>query len=138
MTECLTSLFSSLGLLGEMSVTAAYAAGVVLVVRLLLKKRAPRQVVCLLWLVVFARLLIPVSLKSPMSIVPNAIAGQEQVWYSEETPALFRPRRCSWGMGRRSLCSPPLITRFPLRRRRRRPLSPGGRRWPGCGWPERW
>ena len=88
MTECLTSLFSSLGLLGEMSVTAAYAAGVVLVVRLLLKKRAPRQVVCLLWLVVFARLLIPVSLKSPMSIVPNAIAGQEQVWYSEETPPL--------------------------------------------------
>ena len=78
MLDFLSALFQSLAPLWEMSVTAAYAAAVVIVLRLLLKKRAPRQVLCLLWLVVFARLLIPVSLESPLSIVPNALPGQEQ------------------------------------------------------------
>lgn len=78
MLDFLNTLFQSLAPLWEMSVTAAYAAAVVIILRLLLKKRAPRQVLCLLWLVVFARLLIPVSLKSPLSIVPDALPGQEQ------------------------------------------------------------
>ncbi|MDE7171424.1 MAG: M56 family metallopeptidase, partial [Oscillospiraceae bacterium] len=78
MLDFLNTLFQSLTPLWEMSVTAAYAAAVVMVLRLLLKKRAPRQVLCLLWLVVFARLLIPVSLESPLSIVPSALPGQEQ------------------------------------------------------------
>ena len=78
MLDFLNTLFQSLAPLWEMSVTAAYAAAVVMILRLLLKKRAPRQVLCLLWLVVFARLLIPVSLESPLSIVPNALPGQEQ------------------------------------------------------------
>ena len=58
MIDLLNSLSRALPLLGEMSLTAAYVAAVVAVLRLILKKRAPKQVLCLLWLVVFARLLI--------------------------------------------------------------------------------
>lgn len=68
-----------LSALWEMSLTAAYAATILIVLRLVLKRRAPRQVLCLLWLVVFARLLIPVSLESPLSIVPDARPAQEQL-----------------------------------------------------------
>ena len=85
MLDFLSALFRSLSPLWEMSVTAAYAAAVVIVLRLLLKKRAPKQVLCLLWLVVFARLLIPVSLESPLSIVPDALPGQE--YLAEQAPA---------------------------------------------------
>ena len=78
MTAVLNSLFGSLSPLWEMSLTAAYVTAVVALLRLVLKKRAPRQMLCLLWLVVFARLLIPVSLESPLSIVPDALPRQEQ------------------------------------------------------------
>lgn len=83
MLDFLSTLFQSLAPLWEMSVTAAYAAAIVIVLRLLLKRRAPRQVLCLLWLVVFARLLIPVSLESPLSIVP----GAQQVQFAQELPS---------------------------------------------------
>ncbi len=79
MLDFLNTLFRSLSPLWEMSLTAAYAAAILIVLRLVLKKRAPRQVLCLLWLVVFARLLIPVSLESPLSIVPEARPVQEQL-----------------------------------------------------------
>lgn len=72
MTDLLAALSRALPTLGGMSLTAAYAAAVVAAVRLLLKKRAPKRVLSLLWLVVFARLLIPVPLESPVSIVPDA------------------------------------------------------------------
>lgn len=71
MSDLLNSLFRILAPLGEMSLIATYAAAVVAILRLLLKKRAPKQVLCLLWLVVFVRLLVPVSLESPLSIVPD-------------------------------------------------------------------
>lgn len=80
MTAQLNSLFRAISPLWEMSLTAAYAAAVVALLRLILKKRAPRQVLCVLWLVVFARLLIPVSLESPVSIVPDA----QQVQLAQE------------------------------------------------------
>lgn len=57
--------------LWKMSLTAAYVTAVVAVLRLVLKRHVPRQVVCLLWLVVFARLLVPVSLPSHISVVPD-------------------------------------------------------------------
>ena len=79
MTALLNSLFAALSPLWDMSLTAAYAAAVVVVLRFILKKRAPKQVLCLLWLVVFARLLVPLSLESPVSLVPNALPRQEQV-----------------------------------------------------------
>ena len=85
MVDFLNVLFRSISPLWEMSVTAAYAAAVVIVLRLLLKKRVPKQVLCLLWLVVFARLLIPVSLESPLSIVPDALPGQ--TYHGSQAPA---------------------------------------------------
>lgn len=71
MTALLNSLFSALTPLWEMSLTAAYVTAVVVLLRFVLKKRAPKQVLCLLWLVVFARLLVPVNLESPFSILPD-------------------------------------------------------------------
>ena len=54
-----------------MSITAAFVAIVVILLRAVLKNRAPKQVVCLLWLLVFARLLVPVMVESPFSLVPT-------------------------------------------------------------------
>ena len=85
MLDLLSALFRSLSFLWEMSVTAAYVVVVVFILRLQLKQWAPKQVLCLLWLVVFARLLIPVSLESPLSIVPGALPGQE--YAAEQAPA---------------------------------------------------
>lgn len=88
MLDFLSALSQALPALGEMSLTAAYAAAIVIVLRLLLKRRAPKQVLCLLWLVVFARLLVPASLESPLSIVPSALPGQTQAQPSGKTPAI--------------------------------------------------
>ena len=54
-----------------MSLTASFVAVIVFLLRLILKGRAARQTVCLLWLLVFARLLIPVTLQSPVSLIPD-------------------------------------------------------------------
>ena len=83
MTALLNSLFGSLTPLWEMSLTAAYVTALVVLLRLVLKKRAPKQVLCLLWLVVFARLLIPVNLESPFSILPD----EERVQAVQGLPA---------------------------------------------------
>lgn len=79
MTDLLSSLFSALAPLWEMSLTAVYVAAVVFLLRLLLKGRVPRQVLCLLWLVVFARLTLPLPLQSPVSMVPSALTEQALV-----------------------------------------------------------
>ena len=80
MTDLLCRLFSSALIpLWEMSLAAAWAAGVVFLLRLILKNRAPRQAVCLLWLIVFARLLLPFSLQAPFSAVPQAVAHPSAV-----------------------------------------------------------
>ena len=55
----------------NMSLTASFVAVIVFLLRLILKGRAARQTVCLLWLLVFARLLIPVTLQSPVSLIPD-------------------------------------------------------------------
>lgn len=83
MIALLNSLYGALASLWEMSLTAAYAAAIVIVLRFVLKKRAPKQVLCLLWLVVFARLLIPVNLESPLSILPD----EARVQAVQELPA---------------------------------------------------
>lgn len=90
MADLLDALSGLLAPLGEMSLTAAYVAVIVLVLRLLLKNRAPRQVTCLLWLVVFARLLIPVSLESPVSLVPRQLQAVqfEQLHRPDPVPAV--------------------------------------------------
>ncbi len=53
----------------HMSLSASAVIGIVLAARLALK-RAPKWITCLLWMVVLFRLLCPVSLESPVSLVP--------------------------------------------------------------------
>jgi len=48
MSALLNALFHALSPLWEMSLTAAYATAVVVLLRLILKKRAPKQVLCVL------------------------------------------------------------------------------------------
>ncbi len=98
MAAWLDQLFTALTPLWEMSLTGAYVAGIVFFLRLLLKGRAPRQAVCLLWLLVFARLLFPFSLESPFSAVPQALAEGQAVLLeqapapeSPDTPASLSP-----------------------------------------------
>ena len=56
-----------------MSLAAALVAFGVMVVRFFLYK-APRTLVCLLWLVVLFRMACPVSLSLPVSLVPQGVA----------------------------------------------------------------
>ncbi len=58
----------------EMSITGAYAAAVVMVLRLLLR-RIPKGITGALWLVVVFRLLCPFALESSFSLLP-ALPGQ--------------------------------------------------------------
>ena len=90
MTDLPAALARALPVLGEMSLTAAYAAAVVAALRLVLKRRAPKRVLSLLWLVVFARLLIPVSLESPLSIVPDALPQREPVQAESTAPPVLQ------------------------------------------------
>ena len=93
MADPLNALFAALAPLWEMSLTGAFAAGVVLLLRLALKNRAPRQAVCLLWLIVFARLLLPFSLQSPLSAVPQALAEGARPAVSQSGPDLLHRHR---------------------------------------------
>ena len=77
MVDFLNGLAGWLGGLVGMSVTAAWAAAVITLLWLVLRRRAPRWVCAVLWLVVFARLLVPVSFHSPVSAVPSVVAGLE-------------------------------------------------------------
>ena len=55
----------------NMSITAGWLIAAVIAARLLLKK-APKWIVCLLWAMVGLRLLLPVSLKSVLSLIPSS------------------------------------------------------------------
>ncbi len=57
-----------------MSLTASVAALVVMILRLPLKK-APRWITCALWLVVFFRMVCPVSFEAPVSLMPDQITS---------------------------------------------------------------
>ena len=57
-----------------MSVTAALAAGIVMLLRLVLRP-LPRWITCALWGVVFLRMICPVGLSLPVSLVPQAITS---------------------------------------------------------------
>ena len=72
-----------------MSLTASIAAGVVMLLRLLLK-RVPRWVTCLLWAVVLLRMVCPVGFSLPVSLMPEAVSSGayvERVLPQAETPA---------------------------------------------------
>ena len=55
----------------NMSITAGWLVLAVMVLRLLMK-RAPRWMVCLLWVLVAVRLICPVSVESVLSLIPSA------------------------------------------------------------------
>ena len=57
-----------------MSLTAAIAAGVVMVLRLFLKK-VPRWITCLLWAVVLLRMVCPVGFSLPVSLMPETVSS---------------------------------------------------------------
>ena len=72
-----------------MSLTAAIAAGVVMLLRLLLK-RVPRWVTCLLWAVVLLRMVCPVGFSLPVSLMPETVSSGayvERVFPQAETSA---------------------------------------------------
>ena len=72
-----------------MSLTAAIAAGVVMLLRLLLK-RVPRWITCLLWAVVLLRMVCPVGFSLPVSLMPETVSSGayvERVFPQAETPA---------------------------------------------------
>ena len=72
-----------------MSLTAAIAAGVVMLLRLLLK-RVPRWVTCLLWAVVLLRMVCPGGVSLPVSLMPETVSSGayvERVLPQAETPA---------------------------------------------------
>ena len=71
------SWFSELPVLVNMSLTGAAVTLAVLAVRLLLKK-APKKIVCCLWLLVLFRFLCPVALQSDVSLM-GAIGKNRQV-----------------------------------------------------------
>ena len=72
-----------------MSLTAAIAAGVVMLLRLPLK-RVPRWITCLLWAVVLLRMVCPVGFSLPVSLMPETVSSGayvERVFPQAETPA---------------------------------------------------
>ncbi len=73
MIDLLSRLYTLMGPVWTAGLTGAWAAAIVLLLRLILKNRVPRQILCLLWLVVFARLALPFSLQSPVSLVPARV-----------------------------------------------------------------
>ena len=82
MTEFCQTLFT-------MTAAATVAALAVMALRLFLKK-VPRKLVCLLWLVVFFRMVCPVSFEAPVSLMPLAVTEGtlvQQVILPEPDPA---------------------------------------------------
>lgn len=96
-----------------MSVTAALVAGIVMLLRLVLRP-LPRWITCALWGVVFLRMICPVGLSLPVSLVPQAITSGAYVQHllpAEPGPAQetvpgrahpFRRRRDPTGPSRAS------------------------------------
>ena len=89
----LTQVFSKLL---HMSFAAAWLALAVVLLRILLRK-APRRVILLLWALVAVRLVCPVSIESPLSLVPRPETVVQSVQTAAETPAEpkadFHPER---------------------------------------------
>ena len=67
----------------NMTITASWLILAVILVRLLLKK-APRRIICLLWVLVAIRLICPVSIESVLSIIPSAETVPADIRTSKE------------------------------------------------------
>ena len=62
----------------KMSLSATVVAGAVILLRPLLRK-APRWITCALWALVAVRLLCPLMLESPVSLMPDTAPVAQQV-----------------------------------------------------------
>lgn len=76
------------------SLSGSLIIGLVLLVRILFRK-APKRVLCALWLLVILRLLLPVQLESPFSIRPETpefspidtqLFGEGELMFADEVP----------------------------------------------------
>lgn len=81
----------------QMSFQGSILILAVLILRLLLQK-APKRVLCLLWLVVGLRLLVPVQIESPVSLQPDYEAVTTQEWIQPQTnipdvPDVYAPEQ---------------------------------------------
>ena len=55
----------------NMSMTAILLIAAVILLRILFKK-APKWITCVLWAIVAIRLIVPITLESPFSVLPTA------------------------------------------------------------------
>jgi len=68
----------------DMSLLSSYCIVIILLIRLLLRK-SPKVFSYLLWIAVFVRLVFPLMVESPISLVPQFIGSQSVVaWLSDE------------------------------------------------------
>ena len=72
----------------NISIAASWMIGAVILLRLAMKKRAPKWTVCLLWAVVAVRLLIPFGFESELSLVPSKETIKPEAVYTETAPRL--------------------------------------------------
>lgn len=71
----------------NLSISAIWLIAAVIILRLVLKRLAPRWTVCLLWAVVGLRLIIPFSIESDISLVPSVqTLNPDTVHISESVP----------------------------------------------------
>ena len=83
MTEFCQTLFT-------MTAAATVAALAVMLLRLLLRK-APRAILCALWLVVLFRMVCPVTFEAPVSLVPDTITSGQAAHRAMPYPVMAVP-----------------------------------------------
>ena len=75
------------------SISAAWLMPVILLVRLFLSRKS-RTVSCFLWVLLAVRLITPVSIESPLCVLPtSAPIVQESFSPAPETPVRFSPEK---------------------------------------------
>ncbi len=72
----------------DMSITAVWLILAVLVLRLIMK-RTPKALICLLWALVAVRLMLPLSIQSDLSLVPNTTEVTERFASAVYSPTQF-------------------------------------------------
>ena len=63
----------------KISISASFAALIVMALHLIFRK-APRGLICALWLLVALRLLIPVDLPAILCETPSGVSGHNITW----------------------------------------------------------
>ena len=122
-----------------MSVTAALVAGIVMLLRLVLRP-LPRWITCALWGVVFLRMICPVGLSLPVSLVPQAITSGAYVQHllsaepgNGPRPRHARPGRAHPFRRRRDPTGPSCASGYSTARLAHRGVGRGGRGRPALG-----